>query len=228
MTRLSDQSDEKLVTDIISESFKNNPSVISSLKNDHKINKRIKELAKYAFRTANRRKGVFLSSNDKGVAICYHFGGKKNSLADYWDQIMLLINAIGVRKLPAILQRESYIKKIRPQDGNYLYFWFFGVKESYRGSEAARELQTAIFRDSENKQLPIYLETSLEGNLLMEVEGLEAFTMNEGDMYIVKKGLQHRVSSQAECKILLIENKSTAHTGEVKSDITKDIKDQLQ
>ena len=68
----------------------------------------------------------------------------------------------------------------------------------------------------------------LEGNLLMEVEGLEAFTMNEGDMYIVKKGLQHRISSQAECKILLIENKSTAHTGEVKSDITKDIKDQLQ
>lgn len=67
----------------------------------------------------------------------------------------------------------------------------------------------------------------VEGSLLMEVEGMEAFTMNEGDMYIVKKGIQHRVSAKEECKIMLIENKTTAHTGEVKSTITKDIKDQL-
>lgn len=68
----------------------------------------------------------------------------------------------------------------------------------------------------------------IEGSLLMEVEGSEAFIMNEGELFIVKKGLQHRVSSKNECKIMLIENKSTAHTGEVKSDITKDIKDQLK
>jgi len=67
----------------------------------------------------------------------------------------------------------------------------------------------------------------LEGNLLMEVEGMDSFTMNKGDMYIVKKGVQHRVSSADGCKIMLIENKSTAHTGDVKSNITKDIKDQL-
>lgn len=68
----------------------------------------------------------------------------------------------------------------------------------------------------------------VEGSLLMEVEGMDAFTMSEGDMYIVKKGIPHRVSAQEECKIMLIENKSTAHTGDVKSAITKDIKDQLK
>ena len=67
----------------------------------------------------------------------------------------------------------------------------------------------------------------IEGNLLFEIEGKESFIMNKGDLFIVKKGLNHRVSSEEECKIMLIENKTTAHTGDVKSEITKDIKDQL-
>jgi quercetin dioxygenase-like cupin family protein len=67
----------------------------------------------------------------------------------------------------------------------------------------------------------------LEGSLLFEVEGQSNFTMNEGDFYIVKKGINHRVSSNNECKIMLIENKTTAHTGDVKSEITKSLKDQL-
>lgn len=67
----------------------------------------------------------------------------------------------------------------------------------------------------------------LEGQLLMEVEGKESFIMNQGDFYIIKRGVNHRVSSNTECKIMLIENKSTAHTGEVKSKITKSIDEQF-
>ncbi|MDC3338031.1 cupin domain-containing protein [Flavobacteriales bacterium] len=66
----------------------------------------------------------------------------------------------------------------------------------------------------------------LEGSLLFEMEGQDSFTMNEGDMFIVKRGINHRVSSVDECKILLVENKSTAHTGDVQTDVTKTIADQ--
>jgi len=68
----------------------------------------------------------------------------------------------------------------------------------------------------------------VEGNLLLEIEGKDSFIMNEGDIFIVKKGINHRVSSDDECKIILIENKTTAHTGDVKSEITKSIDDQRQ
>ena len=72
----------------------------------------------------------------------------------------------------------------------------------------------------------------ISGSLLFEEEtsssGKESFTMNEGDVYVVKRGIDHRVSSEKECKILLIENKTTAHTGDIKSDITKSIDQQLQ
>lgn len=67
----------------------------------------------------------------------------------------------------------------------------------------------------------------VEGRLLFEVEAEKPFEMVQGDLFIVKKGINHRVSSKEECKIMLIENKTTAHTGNVKSDVTKSIEDQL-
>lgn len=66
----------------------------------------------------------------------------------------------------------------------------------------------------------------VEGSLLMEIEGEESFMMNKGDLHIVKQGVQHRVSSEEECMVMLIENKSTAHTGDVKAAITKSVEDQ--
>ena len=68
----------------------------------------------------------------------------------------------------------------------------------------------------------------IEGSLLFEVEGSDDFTMNQGDLFIVKKGVEHRVSSTEECKIMLIENKTTAHTGDTHSEITKSIEEQLK
>lgn len=67
----------------------------------------------------------------------------------------------------------------------------------------------------------------LEGELLFEEEHKDPFVMQKGDFYIVKKGVNHRVSSTEECQIMLIENKTTAHTGDVTSTITKSIDEQL-
>ncbi len=67
----------------------------------------------------------------------------------------------------------------------------------------------------------------LDGELLFEEEGRDPFMMKKGDFYVVKKAVNHRVSSAKECQIMLIENKSTAHTGEVDAPITKSIQDQL-
>ncbi len=66
----------------------------------------------------------------------------------------------------------------------------------------------------------------VEGSLLMQIEGDKPFTMHQGDMHIVSRGTQHRVSSQHECLVMLIENKTTAHTGKVQTAITKSIEDQ--
>ncbi|MCZ4693867.1 cupin domain-containing protein [Ancylomarina euxinus] len=68
----------------------------------------------------------------------------------------------------------------------------------------------------------------ISGTLFMEVEGEECFEMKTGDIYIIKRGINHRVSSTDECQIMLIENKGTAHTGDVVSEITKSTDQQLK
>lgn len=67
----------------------------------------------------------------------------------------------------------------------------------------------------------------LKGSLLFEIQDEEAFIMSQGDLFVVKRGINHRVSSEEECHILLVENKTTAHTGEVLSGVTRTIEDQL-
>ena len=66
----------------------------------------------------------------------------------------------------------------------------------------------------------------VDGELLFEVEGEDPFTMQTGDMYIVPRGVNHRVSSGSDCLIMLVEPKATRHTGEVESPITKTIEEQ--
>jgi mannose-6-phosphate isomerase-like protein (cupin superfamily) len=61
----------------------------------------------------------------------------------------------------------------------------------------------------------------LEGTLEIEIENKPPFQINKGDLYIIKRGVNHKVSSQNECHLMLIENKTTLHTGEVSTEITK-------
>ena len=91
------------------------------------------------------------------------------------------------------------------------------------GENDSSTLNATLKSNHENEDELFYI---LEGSLLFEVEGKENFILNQGDFYIVKQGIKHRVSSKEECKIMLIEPKTTAHTGSVKSEITKSISDQ--
>ena len=67
----------------------------------------------------------------------------------------------------------------------------------------------------------------VKGSLVMELENRKSFVLNEGEYFVVNKGIRHRVHSEQECWIMLIENKSTRHTGNVQTGITKSIQEQF-
>lgn len=147
---------------IIEESFANNPSVVSVI-NPNKKNS-LKALAAYAYHTVLPRNGVMLSINEEAVAICYPYHAKQEGLVDLWNQLLLVLTCIGLSRVPSVLKREAYVKNIRPQDGKFLYFWFFGATEKGKKTNAARELKNRIFDWSKKANLPIYLETSVTRN----------------------------------------------------------------
>jgi mannose-6-phosphate isomerase-like protein (cupin superfamily) len=67
----------------------------------------------------------------------------------------------------------------------------------------------------------------LRGHLRIEMED-GAVELDEGDVYVVPKGVRHNPVANEECHVLLIERKSTQHTGDTVTAKTRSTADQLR
>ena len=67
----------------------------------------------------------------------------------------------------------------------------------------------------------------LKGRLRIEMESGSA-VLNEGEMFVVPKGVQHNPVAEQECLIMLIERKSTLHSGNVVNENTRSLAEQLR
>jgi len=67
----------------------------------------------------------------------------------------------------------------------------------------------------------------LKGSLTIEMED-RTVVLEQGDAFVVPRGVRHNPIAQHECHILLIERKSTQHTGDTITERTRSIADQLR
>jgi len=67
----------------------------------------------------------------------------------------------------------------------------------------------------------------LDGHLRIELEG-EAVNVGEGEMFVVPKGVQHNPVAEQECLVMMVERKSTLHTGDVATKMTRSLTEQLR
>ncbi|MDX2298287.1 MAG: cupin domain-containing protein [Xanthomonadaceae bacterium] len=67
----------------------------------------------------------------------------------------------------------------------------------------------------------------LSGHLRIEME-LGTVELNQGELFVVPKGVRHNPVADDECQVLLIERKSTLHTGDMVNDKTRSVAEQLR
>jgi len=67
----------------------------------------------------------------------------------------------------------------------------------------------------------------LNGHLRIEMED-RTVELGQGEMFIVPKGVRHNPVADDECEIMLIERKSTLHTGDVVVEATRSMEEQLR
>lgn len=67
----------------------------------------------------------------------------------------------------------------------------------------------------------------LKGRLRIEMEE-RTVELGEGELFVVPKGVRHNPVADEECHLLLIERKSTQHTGDEVTDKTRSIDEQLR
>jgi mannose-6-phosphate isomerase-like protein (cupin superfamily) len=61
----------------------------------------------------------------------------------------------------------------------------------------------------------------IEGTMKIEFKD-EIVELNEGEMYVVPKGVEHKPFAENECKVLLVEPRGVVNTGDAKGDLTAD------
>jgi len=67
----------------------------------------------------------------------------------------------------------------------------------------------------------------LKGRLRIEMRD-RTVELNEGELFVVPKGVEHNPIADEECHLMLIERKSTQHTGDVHTAKTRSLSEQLR
>ena len=67
----------------------------------------------------------------------------------------------------------------------------------------------------------------LKGHLRIELED-GSVELDEGELFVVPKGVRHNPVADQECHLLLIERKSTLHTGAELTERTRSVAEQLR
>ena len=90
--------------------------------------------------------------------------------------------------------------------------------------KVAKVLGSLTWHSHENEDELFYI---LKGSLTIEMEDRTVF-LHEGDTFVVPKGVRHNPIADQECHIMLIERKSTLHTGTEVSAKTRSLAEQLR
>lgn len=150
--------DQKLVSDILVKAFLESPGVNWMFKPSVDPVLCLQRMARYVLVKTINRDGAWIASNEKGLIFFFEASRSPFSLRELWYEFYFAVTCIGIRRIPAVLHRESIRKSLRPADRKYLYCWFLAVLKEGRG--AAYELKDFLFSESVRRNLPVYVETS--------------------------------------------------------------------
>lgn len=154
----------------VAEILKETPSAQDIVKKGGDRDKRFRYLAAFMVEKGIKKNGLILSKNGKGIAILFRTNKKDSTFfKDIREEIGLVLNVTGIKNAFQIIKNQKYIKAQRPQTGDYLYCWFWGIVPNHRGADTqvGKEMKDEFLRLSDELQLPLYAETRTQRNVIV-------------------------------------------------------------
>lgn len=183
--------DKDLVIDLLSNAFDENKSVNDVAKRGKGRKKRIKRLFGYSFRMSLLFGEVLLSDDKRGCALIIYPHKKRATIYTLLLDIKLAFSVVGISRAKYVLEREMKIHKFHPKTP-YCHIWFLGVDYRFRNKGIGSSLLTEIIQDNYQKETPVYLETSVSGNLsFYQKSGFEIYDQIDlgYNLYFLKREL---------------------------------------
>ncbi|WP_373059804.1 hypothetical protein [Zunongwangia sp. H14] len=146
------------------------PSSMDIVKKGQKRERRFRYLATHMVEKAIEKDALIVSENRKGIAILFKTSKKEESFwKDLWQEIALVWKVTGIKNAFKILKNQNYIKKQRPQNGEYLYCWFWGILPDSRGADTqvGKSMKDEFYRQAREYKIPLYAETRIRKNAIV-------------------------------------------------------------
>ncbi|WP_299243096.1 GNAT family N-acetyltransferase [uncultured Aquimarina sp.] len=150
------------IIEILRDSFKENQSVNYIVKQDRKRIQRIEKLLEYSLFQGEQFGKVFISEDRNAACIILFSDQKKTTFKTIQQDIKLVSQVIGLKKVKATLARESLLKQHHPKTP-FVHLWYIGVDPVHQKKGIGSKLLEEVIAYCGDK--PIYLETSVESNL---------------------------------------------------------------
>jgi len=119
-------------------------------------------------------------------------------------------NVVSPGKLAAALAEHWSPRVVAELDDSYI--------------KVAKLQGSLTWHSHENEDELFYV---LKGSLRIEMEG-RTVELHQGDAFVVPKGVRHNPIADQECHIMLIERKTTLHTGNEVTEKTRSLAEQLR
>lgn len=158
-------NDKAVVVNILTQSFDDNKSFNTVLKQDHKKQHKLRKIFEYQFDLCYKYGRVYLSDDKKACALILFPDIQKKTFADILSEIRLLLT-LGIRVIKKSISRKAKIKEAHPSTNIY-YLLFMGVYPDQQGKGLGSKLLKSIIEESEQLDRPICLETYLDKNIAL-------------------------------------------------------------
>ncbi|MGO3707481.1 MAG: hypothetical protein ACTJGD_10265 [Mesonia hippocampi] len=170
---------KKIIINRVAKILTETPSAQDIVKKGKGREKRFEYLAKQMVNKAIAEDALVTAGDDTGIAILFKTSKKKkNFWSEMINDLKLVYHVTGVKNALKILKNQNYIKSLRPDKGEYLYCWFWGVDKSTRGNESkvAHEMRDEFLRRADMYNIPLYAETRIRKNMIVyQRYGFELF-----------------------------------------------------
>lgn len=183
----ADKIHKEKVIEILSECFETNKTVNWIVKQDSKRKERIRHLMDYSFEACIETGQIFLTEDLTGVIICSNSEDKLPILEEAYLTIQFVWKVTGINGIGKALKRERYINQHHPQDQEFIYIWFIGLKKTEQGRGVGSAMLQEIIDVSNKEQIPVYLETYTERNLnFYKKHGFEVYHISPEEIFDFK------------------------------------------
>lgn len=150
------------ILDLFFNAFKDTPGILWVTGSGTQKDIKVRLLLEFAYQITNRLGEIWMSDDENAVSFTFYWHKRRPTLYTFWLHVKLAFQVVGLRHVPEILRRESYIQSQRPKHEPYIYLWFTASRADRIGFQSMADLKNGLFKKGYEENLPLYTETTVE------------------------------------------------------------------